>query len=289
VLHALAACHEQQGKTASAWAEYLEAATMAQHEKAADTATSARQRASALEARLSTLAVRVAPGWDIAGLEVKRDGMTLVRAAWGTAGPVDPGEHRIEATAPGKLPWVKTVIVRPGAGAQSVDVGPLDDAPGGAVGVTSLTSATMANGMLVSSDPSPVADHPVQVSTGGGTQRGIGLALAGIGLAGVGVGTYFGIRTLDKSDEARAACPTTPCSDRAAVQTNDEAKTAATISTISLAAGGGLMLLGSLLFFSAPSSTRPATASAPKPAPRRPTFDVAATPAFAGLRLGGDF
>ena len=289
MLHALAACHEQHGQTASAWAEYLEAATTAQREKSNDTALSARQHASALEARLSTLAVRVAPGWDIAGLEVRRDGMTLVRAAWGTAGPVDPGEHRIEATAPGKLPWVKLVNVRPGTSAQTVEVGPLEEEGAGrvavAVGVTSLTSATMANGAIVASD-SPLSDHPVQVSSGS-TQRGIGIALAGIGLAGVGVGTYFGIQTLDKSDAARQACPTTPCSDRSAVTTNDEAKTASTISTISFAAGGGLMLLGSILFFTAPSTSRPA-AIAKAPPPRRPSFDVSASPAVAGLRLGGD-
>ena len=279
-LHMLATCHEQQGKTASAWAEYLEASTMAQHEKHVDIATSARRRASAIESRLSTLAVRVAPGvGDLPGLDVRRDGIPLEHAAWGTAAPVDPGEHSVEATAPGKLPWRRTVIIRPGATAQNVEVGPLEDAPShAAVGITTLTSATTAS--------AADEDHRIEPSRPGTAQRRVGLVIAGLGLASVGVGTYFGIRTLDKSDSARRACPTTPCSDRAAVDANDQAKSSATISTATLAAGGGLLLLGSILFFTAPSSVAPkrdATTS------RKPTFDIATSPAFAGLRVSGGF
>ena len=283
-LSALASCHEQQGKTASAWAEFLEASTMAHHEKRFDVEASAKQRAASVEGRLSTLAVRVAPPWDIPGLDVRRDGIALVRATWRTPAPVDPGEHRVEVTAPGKLPWRRVVIVRPVAGGQTVDIGPLEDAPQKAIiGTATLTSAAVPGTSF------PIEnDHPVDLSHPGSAQRAIGLLIAGVGVAGVGVGTYFGIRTLDQSDSARRACPQSPCSDRAAIDSNDQAKTSATISTVSLAGGGGLLLLGSILFFTAPSAqgSQP-TATAP---PRvKPTFDIAATPAFSGLRVAGDF
>lgn len=273
-LTALAACHEHEGKTASAWAEYLEASTMAQHERRADVAASAKQRAGALEPKLSTLAVRVPPGWDLPGIDVKRDGITLVRAAWGTAAPVDPGEHRIEVTAPGKRPFHRTIVVRPGSIAVTVEVGPLEDEPSTAVGTTSLTAASVPGEDKSDSRP-------------GSTQRGLGLAIGAVGLASLGVGTFFGIRALDKSDAARAACPSSPCADHDAVQTNQQAKDAATVSTISLAAGGGLFLLGSILFFTAPSKAPAASHAAP--APQKPKVDVAASSGYAGLRVGGEF
>ena len=281
-LLALASCHEQRGKTASAWAEYLEAATLAHREKRPDVETSAKDHAASLERRLSTLAVRVAQGAILPGLEVRRDGITLGHATWGTPAPVDPGEHHVEATAPGHLPWRRTIVVRPGAGAQSVEVGPLEDDSKPEVAATTLTSAT------VGGDDAPSSrdlDRPAAAPRTGSGQRAVGLATAGVGLVGLGLGTYFGIRTLDQSDAARRACPASPCADRSAVEKNDQAKSSSLISTMSFAAGGGVFLLGSILFFTAPSASSQARA---KPV-RAKTFDVAVAPAFTGLRWRGDF
>ena len=51
----LADCHEQQGLTASAWAEFLEAATLARRAGQAERAKVAKERATALEGRLTRL------------------------------------------------------------------------------------------------------------------------------------------------------------------------------------------------------------------------------------------
>ena len=281
-LLALASCHEQRGKTASAWAEYLEAATLAHREKRADLESAAKDHAALLETHLSTLAVRVAPGASIPGLDVRRDGIALDRATWGTAAPVDPGEHHVEATAPGHLPWRRTIVVRPGAGAQSVEVSPLEDPSKARVATTTLTSATMLDDAPTWSQPDRPTGPPAST---GGAQRAFGLATAAVGLVGLGLGTYFGIRTLDQSDAARRACPSSPCADRSAIEKNDQAQTSSLVSTVSFAAGGSLLLLGSVLFFTAPSESAQARA-APV---RARSFGVAATPASAGLRLGGDF
>jgi hypothetical protein len=270
VLHTLARCHARHGKTASAWAEHLEAATFAHREKRFDVERAAKQDAESLEARLSTLAVLVPPGWDVEGLVVRRDGIVLERAAWGTAAPVDPGEHRVAATAPGKAQWFRTVSVPPRAGAQTVQVGPFEEAPApGAVGVASLTSGAVAADV-----------PPIEPESRGGTQRAMGIALGVIGLAGIGVGTYYGIQTLEKRDEARTACPSSPCADRDAVAKNEDAKTSGTISTVSLAAGGGTLLVGAILFLTAPKSGASRALR---------SVDVAATPAFSGVRIGGQF
>lgn len=271
-LAALARCHEREGRSASAWAEYLDAATMAQREKRPDVASSAKQRARALEKTLSTLAVRVPAHADLRSLEVRRDGVLLDRAAWGTPAPVDPGEHEVVATAPGKKPWTTVVVVNRDKHAAFVDVGPFDD----------------DDAIATSADPTSTTstDHATVQRGGGSAQRTVGLALAGLGLAGVGVGAYFGVQTLDRSDAARQACPSSPCSDRAGVDLNEEAKRSGLLSTVGFAVGGAALITGAVLFFTAPKSER--GPSAP-PTAQKPRVDVAAGPAFTGLRLGGSF
>lgn len=92
-LLALASCHDARGSTASAWAEYQKAASLAARAKKPALAKLAAAKASSVERRLSKLVVRIAPDADAPSLEVRRDGVVLDRAAWGTAQPVDPGEH----------------------------------------------------------------------------------------------------------------------------------------------------------------------------------------------------
>ncbi|MBM4364335.1 MAG: hypothetical protein FJ104_16770, partial [Deltaproteobacteria bacterium] len=67
----------------------------------------------------------------IPGVVVKRDGIVVGQAAWGAAAPVDPGEHVVEVTAPGKKPWSATVKVGPDADSQALQVPALEDAAPG--------------------------------------------------------------------------------------------------------------------------------------------------------------
>src|SRR5882724_2808972 len=84
-LLALAMCHEGDGKIASAWAEYADAAGRARREGRPDREQAALQWASALEPRLSTLTILVPDAVArTQGLEVKRDGITVGQAGWGT-------------------------------------------------------------------------------------------------------------------------------------------------------------------------------------------------------------
>src|SRR6185369_5529496 len=84
-LLALAICHEKEGKTASAWAEFTEAAAAAKRDGRNDREKAARERATALEPRLSRLTIIVKEG---SSVDVKRDGAAIGRAAWGTAAPI---------------------------------------------------------------------------------------------------------------------------------------------------------------------------------------------------------
>lgn len=271
-LNALATCHEKEGKTASAWAEYLEAASMAHREKRAEVELAAKHHAKALEPKLTRLVVTVAKDADVPDLAVRRDGIAMERAAWGSPVPVDPGEHVVTAIAPGKKPWMRKAVLKPGAYTTTIEVGPFapDTKPALVVAGASHEPVGTATVTSASYDPPEGPTH-----NRGGAQRAVGITMMGLGLVGIGLGTYFGLQTLSKSDAAEAACPSSPCSDRSAIALNEDAKRAGTISTVSFAAAGGALLVGSIVFFTAPKNG--------------PRLSVATTPSYAGVNVGGAF
>src|SRR5262249_38671945 len=148
----------------------------------ADRERQAHQRADALEPTLPKLKLVVPPSLTGTGLEVTRDGVPVASALWGTAVPVDPGEHVIKAVAPGKRSWLRKVQLGEGDTAE-VRVPALEDAPD--------THAEQP----AATRPLPVADTP---SDSGRTRRTVGLIVGGVGLVGIGVGTAFGVRAASK-------------------------------------------------------------------------------------------
>src|SRR5690606_38490038 len=79
----LAMCHEQEGKLATAWAEYTEVAAAARRDGQEDRVQFAENKAKELGERLSTLTIQVPEQVaTIDGLEVKRNGVSLGEGAW---------------------------------------------------------------------------------------------------------------------------------------------------------------------------------------------------------------
>lgn len=68
-------------------------------------------------------------------------------------------------------------------------------------------------------------------------------AAIGLGAASIGVGTYFGVRTFEKRDDADALCRGRLCSQEG-LDLQSDARTAATISTITISAGAVLVTAG---------------------------------------------
>jgi hypothetical protein len=60
----------------------------------------ARDRATKLEPKLSKLTIQVQS--TATGQRVSKDAVEISAAEWGTAVPTGPGDHVVEATAPGK-------------------------------------------------------------------------------------------------------------------------------------------------------------------------------------------
>lgn len=126
----LGECYEGQRRFASAWTLYVAGETAARAAGQLDRERKARERASAMEQRLSRLTVVVPPARSaLPGLVVLRDGVAVGPGQWNLAIPVDGGTHTLAATAPGKARWERSIEVPAEGGALRVEVGPLVDLP----------------------------------------------------------------------------------------------------------------------------------------------------------------
>jgi len=225
-LLALAMCHEGLGRTATAWAEYTDAAARAKREGRPDREQAAVEWAAALEVKLSTLTIAVPDALAKSpGLAVKRDGVVIGAGTWGTPVPVDPGDHVVEAVAAGKKAWSKTVAVRASGDKQRVEVGPLEELP------VNVRPAESPRRSLT----------PLQQT---------GLVGAGIGLLATGAGAYFGIDAMQKNKRSNLlGCNENYCPLGPATQARSEAVSAGNISAAAFIAGGTLVAAGAVLFF----------------------------------------
>jgi hypothetical protein len=248
----LADCEEQTGKTATAWAGFLEVAAEAKAQGESAREAAAHDRAAALEPKLARLTLDPGASKDVPGFTVARDGVPIGPAAWLVAVPVDPGPHVFEAHASGRGPWTATVIAVAGA-ADVVTIPPLASAPGG--GPTSMTRTTSAE-----------ADRQRH----GNGQRVAGFVLGVAGVVGLGVGGYFGAVSWVRHDDAQSHCGANGC-DPTGVSLRSDAVQAGNAATISLVAGGVLLLAGIITYVTAPRSFAPALAAS------RP-FDVSVGP-----------
>ena len=246
----LADCYERAGRTASAWTTFLDLAAT-EHKsggaKAAEREKVARDRAKALEPKLSQLVIDVPAAVRVPGLVVKRDGEVVREGQWGAQLAVDPGKHTFEASAPGKKTWTTTQDVQGAGTATTVHVEVLADAPAEAP-----PPASPAGTGALPATP-PAAD-----TTSSSPLRTVGLVVGGVGVAGLAVGGIFGAMALSKNSSANSGhCggslgSANQC-DSTGVSLRSDAVNFGNISTIAFIAGGVLAAGGATLFLLAPS------------------------------------
>jgi hypothetical protein len=243
----LADCYENNGQTASAWAQFKEAAAAASMQKDPREKL-ARQRAQDLERKLTRLTI--ANAGSTKAISIKRDGIDVGPSELGNALPVDPGSHEIVASAAGFKTWRKTVDVPAQSVTVSVAVPDLERAD-------SATSAPPTNPATTPrSGPTPEEGE-----SDGSTQRTIGLVVAGIGVAGVGVGSFFALSakgTYDDSNE-NGRCTNNVCGAEGK-SLRDDAESKALVATIAMGVGAAAIVAGAVLFFTAPRSRAVAVA-----------------------------
>jgi hypothetical protein len=232
----LADCYAKLGKTASAWAKASEALSLA--ERAGDTAAAslAHDQMSALQPKLSYLTLVVDRAGAPVGLEVTLDGEKIPPPVWGTALPVDPGEHEIGATAPGHQPSsTKATITGEGSRVSAPVALPATPPP--------------ANGAA-----QPGSDTPDGGSSWS-TARTLALVSGGLGIVGVGVGTGFGLDASSKKSAYQQHQAGGRCIDAQCATLSQQALTSATASTIAFVAGGALLAAGVVLWLTAPGQS----------------------------------
>ncbi len=263
----LADCHEHLGKIATAWSGFTAAAAAASRSGDSAQARGASKRARALEPRVPKLFVDVpsAPP----GLEVKLDGVLVEDARWGTAIPVDPGSHRVTATASGKARWVTKLDVSEGASMHVAVPTELAPAPSGtpppereAEATGAPPTGTSENAEASSADSTTKITSATAVSAAGSlrfasvprtTERSwpnrsmIGWTLSGIGAAGLGLGLGFGLASMSARDESASHCAGDFC-DRTGVALRADAIDRGNMATFTTLAGaaalaGGLVVL----------------------------------------------
>jgi hypothetical protein len=241
----LAVCHEKQGKIASAWGELNAAKDLAARTKEEARFKFASEQASVLEARLARLVVH--PVGPAEGLSLHLDGRDVGTAGFGTAMPLDPGDHRVEITAPGKRAFSMIVKLDPGPSSKTIDVPVLvdDSAPPPVV-----APAPAAAPPIVAPAPAPALPPPAVTETASrSTPRfAAGLAVGGLGLAGIAVGAYFGAHTFQQKSAIGTHCTPSGDCDQTGFTLQQDAHSSATISTIAVAAGlvavaGGVVLI----------------------------------------------
>ncbi|WP_437604889.1 hypothetical protein WMF20_27230 [Sorangium sp. So ce834] len=266
----LADCLEHVGQLASAWINYLEVvdATKAAGQKARE--KYARERVDALHPRLSRLAVVVSDeARGTPGLEVRRDDAVLVEAQWGIAVPVDPGPHKVSATATGAKRWETTVTIEREGQTVTVTIPPLERAARTPTQAASDPPAAspLAGTVLLPSTASPPSPEPRATAPGkpagdpGSPLRTAGLVTGGVGLVGLAVGAGFGMTALSKNREGTGHCDVSnggaskACAPEGGALL-DESKTAATLSTVSFIAGGVALATGAALVLLAPPARK---------------------------------
>lgn len=119
-LYYLGRCNEEQGKFASAWSAFLEAASIARTAGKDDAAKRASDKADGLKDKLSKVVVEVAD--PVEGMTVTVGDTEVGSAAWGSELPVDAGAHEVTAKADGYEPWRGAVTVPPDAGVARLTV-----------------------------------------------------------------------------------------------------------------------------------------------------------------------
>jgi hypothetical protein len=260
----LAACHEKDHRPATAWSEFTDAAEQARNSGQHDREHFAQAHAAALEKVLQKVVIEVAP--PVAGIDVKLDAQPLPAGVIGTEVPLDPGDHELDVTAPGKKPWHRSGLnLGTSTAVTHVAVALEDEA---APATVAPTASEPSSGPPVAATVS-VPDETS--SRGGQTAKriaGIAAAAAGVGLlvvAGVEEGTSIS-RNHDESKYATA--PTLKA------QVADQSKTAQTYAIVFGATGVVAIGVGLYLALTAHgdtahigSSARPVLRAAPYAVP----------------------
>ena len=250
LLH-LGECYAKLNKTASAWTSFKEASDIAT-QRNDPRAPKIRERVAELEKNLSNVVIVVGSG-EPESLELRQDGAIVGRAGWGTPIPVDPGEHKISATAPGAKTRELTLTVPDKPQTLRVNLPPIELLPAQAEPVTPPGAGTsVASGATPASATSDQSHSWLALH-----QRAVGLVVGGVGVVGIGVGGAVGLMAKSTYDKSDPHCNGDHC-DATGHDFRESGLSKATVSDVAFGVGAAALIGGAVLFLTAPKDERTA-------------------------------
>ena len=232
----LALCHDKAGRSATAWAEYVEAAGVARRLGQAEREQVARDRAGELERSLSHVVI---DGPTATGETVTLDAQTIGAGAFGTPVPVDPGDHVVRAAAPGRKAFAESFSLDGKSSTRSVHLPELEpDATAGA-------APQPAAAATVAPETSPAG----AATPGPSSMRTAGWITGGAGVVLVAVGSIFGVEAFSQKSTAESECDARYCTQKG-LDAIGAMHTSEAVSTITIGAGLAAIGAGAYLVLS---------------------------------------
>jgi serine/threonine-protein kinase len=239
-------CHQMTGQTGTAWTILEEVAREARAD--AGKTQSLKCATDAMEAlkpdlalvSLDTRAVEATPG-----LALTRDGAPVPSSQWGKPVAVDPGDHAVEASAPGYKPWRGTATAT-ARSTYALAIPALEPLPRGAEQPSPEPSRPPVPG----APPEPPRWTVLHTSA---------VTATAVGGVGILVGAVAGLIAL--VDGKTAGCSGGFCPTPAALDSSHAAYQAGTASTVGFVIGGVALAGGATLWILAPSRTPQRTAA----------------------------
>lgn len=234
----LGLCHERQGKTATAYLDYMDAQAQAVRESDDVRESLAKQRIAELEPRVIRLVLR-ADFPRPEGFSVFLDGTRLEAVALGVPLPVDPGEHVVRYEAPGRRPKEARITTSSSSLRPELILTELELVP---VAVAAAVPARAA--------PAPSESksaHTRTVLTG---------ALFGVGIGTLAFGAYAGLQANASWNDRNEHC--SPYCTPEAQAFGESAQRFATMSNLAVGIGLVSVGVGFYLFATRPNEPRKA-------------------------------
>jgi hypothetical protein len=228
-------CFEHVGRPASAWSAFTDAADQARRAGQDDREKAARARAAALEPKLPKIVLNTAPPLP-PDFTVTLDGKVLSAAVLRSPLPIDPGEHVVRASAPGKAPVDLTLHIATVPRTEAIEIAPLTDLPPPAPTTVILPAG--------GSDAQPYF----------GWQRTSAIAAGGLALVGVGIASFFAGRAHSEWSHAQPECPANVCTS-VGYQDWQDARSSASASTALFITAGVVAVGGVVLWVTTPKPT----------------------------------
>lgn len=254
----LALCHEKEGKTATAWGELEASLEATKKDKHREREKVARKHLEALAPKLPRFVVTVPAEAQVPGLAVEMDGAPLERGAWGTAIPIDPGEHRAVARAPKHERWEAKLTAEEGK-------------------VATLLVPKLEK-----------VQEPKPPEPTGQWKKPVGYAALGVSAVLLGLGTVFGVRALSFGSDTAAGCQNGVC-NAAGWEALQSGRTSATAANVLFPLGVAAAGAGAFFLITAPKSGDTGPAPAEKDARLEVRAGAVVLPGGGYLGVGGAF